>query len=119
MTCVSLTQTGRFTARHGHGGALNEKAHTHTFGYEATFYGPLNAEGYLIDFRDISRTFDTLINARFEGKDLGEFFPNPTTEALALWIFDALKAVYPQLVSVKVSEAPDRWITYQGENACR
>lgn len=118
MTCVSLTQCGRFTATHSHGGTLNEAAHSHTFGYEATFYGPLNQEGYLIDFRDISRTFHTHINTRLEGQDLNTLFANPTTEALAIWIFNELKTLYPQLTSVKVSEAEDRWIVYQGETPC-
>ena len=51
MTQVYLTQTGSFTARHGHGGTLAEEVHEHTFCYEVTFHGPLNREGYLIDFR--------------------------------------------------------------------
>ena len=51
MSKVYLTQCGRFTARHGHNGTLSEEVHEHTFHYEITFYGPTNAEGYLIDFR--------------------------------------------------------------------
>lgn len=119
MTRVYLTQTGRFRARHGHGGALNEPVHEHLFSYEATFFGPLNAEGYLIDFREISRAFDAHINARLEGKDLGELFAHPTTEALAIWIFNVLKPLYPQLCEIKVSEAEDRWITYREQDACQ
>lgn len=57
MSKVYLTQCGRFTAHHGHDGTLAEAVHSHTFHYEITFYGPTNAEGYLIDFRQLADTF--------------------------------------------------------------
>lgn len=116
MTHVYLTQCGSFTASHGHEGTLAEKSHTHTFAYEITFHGPLNAEGYLIDFRVLQDFFARKINARLEGTDLNKLFGNPTTETLAVWIFNTAKEQFPQIHSVKVFEAPDRWVTYTGEN---
>ena len=116
MTQVYLTQCGSFTAAHGHGGTLAEKSHTHTFSYEVTFHGPLNKEGYLIDFRILQDFFAREINARLEGADLNKLFENPTTETLSVWIFDTIKKQFPQVSGVKVAEAPDRWITYTGEN---
>ena len=116
MTHVYLTQCGSFTATHGHGGTLHEEPHPHTFTYEATFYGPLNDEGYLIDFRILQSFFTRKINARLEGTDLNTLFKNPTTEELAVWLFNTLRAAFPQVYSVKVAEAPDRWIIYKGEN---
>ena len=116
MTQVYLTQCGSFTAAHGHGGTLAEESHTHTFTYEITFHGPLNKEGYLIDFRALQDFFTREINARLEGADLNSLFENPTTEALAVWLFDTIQNQFSQLSSVKVAEAPDRWITYTGEN---
>lgn len=116
MSCVYLTQCGRFTARHGHGGTLCEAVHEHTFAYEVTFYGPLNQEGYLIDFRLLQETFQKEINARLEGTDLGQLLPDPTTEALCIWIYRQLQQKLPHLYAVKVAEEPDRWIEYRGEN---
>ncbi len=116
MTQVYLTQCGNFTAAHGHGGTLAEASHMHTFTYEVTFHGPLNAEGYLIDFRVLQDFFAREINARLEGNDLNKLFENPTTEALSVWLFKTVKNSFPQVCSVKVAEAPDRWITYTGEN---
>ena len=115
MTCVSLTQCSQFTATHGHGGALAEAPHAHTFCYEATFYGPLNQEGYLIDFRVVQAFLAREINARLNGADLNTLFKNPTTENIAVWIFNTVKKQFPQLRSVKLAEESDRWITYQGE----
>lgn len=115
MTQVYLTQTGSFHARHGHGGTLSEDVHEHTFRYEVTFHGPLNAEGYLLDFRDLSRVFKQEIDAHFSGKDLGTFFKNPTTEAVCLWIYNRVQQLFPYLYAVKVAEAEDRWVEYRGE----
>lgn len=116
MTQVYLTQCGQFTALHAHDGTLNEAAHSHTFTYEVTFHGPLNEEGYLIDFRVLQDFFAQKITGHLEGTDLNTLFQNPTTEALAVWIFNTIRAQFTQLTSVKVCEAPDRWITYTGEN---
>lgn len=115
MSKVYLTQCGSFTARHGHGGTLAEEVHAHTFHYEITFYGPTNAEGYLIDFRQLADTFKTELEARLEGSDLGAFLPQPTTEALCVWMYNRIKNRLPRLFAVKVAEEPDRWIEYRGE----
>lgn len=116
MTQVYLTQCGSFTASHGHSGTLAEESHTHTFTYEVTFHGPLNKEGYLIDFRVLRDFLSHAIDEQLHEADLNKLFSNPTTEALAIWIFDIIGKHFPQIYSVKVAEAPDRWIIYKGEN---
>ena len=115
MTQIYLTQCGQFIATHGHDGTLNEPPHAHTFTYEITFHGPLNDEGYLIDFRILQDFLTRQINTRLNGTDLNTLFKNPTTEILAMWIFSAIKKQFPQLHSVKLAEEKDRWITYTGE----
>ncbi len=112
---VYQTQTGAFTARHGHQGALSEQRHQHRFTYDLTFSGPVNAEGFLLDFRPVADVLRTEVDGRLEGTDLGVLLPNPTTEALAVWIFNRLSGLLPHVYSVKVAEEPDRWITYRGE----
>ncbi len=115
MTQIYLTQCGRFTARHGHDGTLNEVIHQHTFHYEVTFYGPINGEGYLLDFRQLADTFKKELESHLDGSDLGTFLPRPTTEALCVWIYNRLKERLPHLYSVKVAEEPDRWVEYRGD----
>jgi len=115
MKKVYLTQCFSFTARHAHGGTLAEDAHSHTFSCEATFYGPLNCEDYLIDFRALQDFFQQILAPRLNGADLNTLFKNPTTETLAVWLFGQIQQTFPQVHSVKVAEAPDRWITYTGE----
>lgn len=115
MSKVYLTQTGSFHAVHSHGGTLAEPSHEHTFRYEATFYGALNEEQFLIDFRQISRLLKEKVEAQLDGCDLSAFLPFPTTEALAVWLYNRIKADLPQLCSIKVAEEADRWIEYRGE----
>ena len=115
MSIVYLTQCGSFHARHGHGGTLNEEIHSHNFHYEITFHGHTNAEGYLLAFRDLADIFKLELESSLEGRDLGTFLRRPTTEALAIWMFNRIKERLPHLYSVKVSEEPDRWIEYRGE----
>ena len=115
MTQVYLTQCGSFTATHGHGSTLNEAPHPHTFTYEITFHGPLNDEGYLLDFRAVQDALTRKISTALEDAKLNELFENPTTEILAVWIFNTVKEQFPQLCRVKLAEEKDRWITYEGE----
>lgn len=115
MKKVYLTQCSSFTARHGHGGQLAETSHQHLFEYQVTFYGELNPEGFLIDFRAVQDFLKNTINAHLNQADLNTLFKNPTTENIAIWIFNQTCQRFPQLVKVRVAEEPDRWIEYTGE----
>ena len=110
MTNVYLTQCGSFTATHHHGGTLAEGPHTHTFTFEATFYGPLNEEGYLIDFRVLQDFFAREITDRLNGIDLNTLLEKPTTEHLAFYLARLISKQFPQLCKLQVNEGADRWI---------
>jgi len=114
MTHVYLTQCGHFSAAHSHDGTLAEELHTHTFMYEATFYGPLNQEGYLLDFRDVQKTLADIVRP-LEKQNLSTLFPSPTTENICIWLFQQTAARLPHLAKMRLAEEPDRWITYKGE----
>ncbi len=114
MTHVYLTQCGSFTASHSHGGTLAETLHTHTFTYEVTFYGPLNYEGYLLDFREVQKALAQIVRP-LENQNLSTLFPQPTTEAICIWLFEQINQKLPHLNQVRLAEEPDRWITYTGE----
>lgn len=114
MTKVYLTQKGSFTASHSHGGTLAERSHSHRFSYEVTFYGPLNKEGYLLDFREVKKVLVSVLQP-LKKKNLSSLFSNPTTETICLWIYAEVSKKLPHLFSVKLAEAPDRWIIYKGD----
>ena len=115
MSKVYLTQAGSFHAMHSHDGTLSEPLHEHLFRYEATFYGSINEEHYLLDFRQISNLFKTELEKLLDGSDLTTFLPFPTAESLAIWLYDRIKAEVPELYSIKVAEDADRWVEYRGE----
>ena len=114
MTKVYLTQAGSFTASHSHDGTLAESVHEHTFTYEVTFYGPLNEEGFLLDFREVQQVLSQIVKP-LEKQNLSTLFKNPTTENICLWLYKKITKALPYLHSVKLAEAPDRWIVYKGE----
>lgn len=69
----------------------------------------------MLDFRPVAQFLETEIDQRLQGSDLGVILKNPTTEALAIWIYNRVSQHLPHVFSVKVAEEPNRWITYQGE----
>ncbi|EFI52732.1 6-carboxytetrahydropterin synthase [Afipia sp. 1NLS2] len=71
--------------------------------------------GFVVDFLDIEQAFSPLL------KTLGHHQPNdagglknPTTENIAIWIWDRASPKLPQLFTVKVYETPDCWAEYDG-----
>lgn len=110
---VSITVKSAFKAAHWHDKALNEPVHEHHFKYYVTLKGPMNDEGFLADFRLIEQSLNK-INAALEGKTLNDIFKYPTTENLAIYIFEELAKQYPQVSAVTVREKEDYSATYEG-----
>ena len=55
MKDIKISVKSQFRASHYHNGALDEPVHDHTFVYIATLKGPLNEEGFLVDFCEIEQ----------------------------------------------------------------
>jgi 6-pyruvoyl-tetrahydropterin synthase len=99
----SITVSSAFTAGHWHDKTLGEPPHSHDFEYEITFCGPLNPEGYLIDFREAEAALKR-INAAFEGRMLNDIMPCPTAENLALRLLEEARKIFPQAAKIKLKE---------------
>ena len=99
----TITVSSAFTAKHWHDKTLSEPVHEHHFKYEATLQGPLNAEGYLVDFRQLEAAL-AQTNSALEGRVLNDIMPYPTTENLAAYIFKELAKKFPQTVKIMVRE---------------
>ncbi|HUT85204.1 MAG TPA: 6-carboxytetrahydropterin synthase [Elusimicrobiales bacterium] len=116
MKTIYLTKKSRFTASHHHDGSLNEGEHKHIFEYEITLSGKINKEGFLVDFRQVKKHLAEKINKVLGGTSLNTVLPNPTTENVAIWIYETLKPVYKDMMSsVCVYETKDSCITYYGK----
>jgi 6-pyruvoyltetrahydropterin/6-carboxytetrahydropterin synthase len=115
MKEVLLTKKSGFKASHGHGGDLSEYEHSHDFVYEVSFKGKLNSQGYLLDFREIDHVLHSEVDSVFNDKNLNGILADPTTENIAIWIFDRMKIIYPDFIySVCVWETENSGITYFG-----
>ena len=101
-----------FKAWHYHGGALNEYKHAHNFKYKVFLKGPLNEEGFLVDFREVEKLLNTL-NARLENHVLNNIIPPATTEILAIYLFEEIKKTFPQICRIELNEKENYGAIYE------
>ena len=93
------------------------RLHGHSFRIEIHVSGDVDGTtGWIIDFADISAAFKPL----FEQLDHHylndvEGLENPTSENLAKWVWDKLKADLPLLSSVVIQETCTAGCVYRGD----
>lgn len=119
MRC-ELVRDFRFEAAHrlpnvpeGHKCA---RLHGHSFRVEVVVVGPVDPErGWVIDFADIDRVVDPVI-AQLDHRYLNELpgLANPTSEVLAVWLWERIAPALPLLAAVAVAETCDSRCTYRG-----
>jgi 6-pyruvoyltetrahydropterin/6-carboxytetrahydropterin synthase len=92
------------------------RLHGHSFGIEIHVAGPVGAEsGWVMDFADLGRAFRPLFE-QLDHHCLNEIegLDNPTSENLAIWIWDRLAPRLPQLAQVVVHETCTSGCSYTG-----
>ena len=92
------------------------RLHGHSFAIELQVSGDLGAEsGWVMDFADLKQAFQPLYE-RLDHHYLNEVegLENPTSERLAVWIWERLKPVLPQLSAVTVHETCTSGCRYTG-----
>ena len=120
---VRLTHEFRFEAAHrlpkvpaGHKCA---RLHGHSFRVELAVEGPVNPEtGWFLDFGELFAAWQPL-HDQLDHNYLNEVegLANPTSENLARWVWDRVKAAIPALTQVTVSETCDSRCEYRGDGA--
>jgi 6-pyruvoyltetrahydropterin/6-carboxytetrahydropterin synthase len=93
------------------------RLHGHSFRVRLTLEGPLDERtGWLMDFADAKRAFEPTWE-RLDHHYLNEIegLENPTSENLAVWIWNELKPALPQLVEVTLHETCTAGASYRGE----
>jgi 6-pyruvoyltetrahydropterin/6-carboxytetrahydropterin synthase len=93
------------------------RLHGHSYLIEVHVEGMVNAQaGWVMDFGDIKTAFAPL-RSRLDHHFLNEVpgLDNPTSENLAMWIWDALTGELP-LSSVMVRESRTSGSIYRGED---
>ncbi len=117
---VRLLKELRFEAAHrlplvpeGHKCA---RLHGHSFKVEIAVEGPVNPKtGWLIDFGDLDAIWAP-IHDQLDHHYLNEVegLENPTSEVLAIWLWNRLKPVLPELTRVILHETCDARCEYEG-----
>lgn len=118
---VLLSHEFRFEAAHrlpkvpaGHKCA---RLHGHSFRIEVAVRGPVDDNtGWLIDFQQLHDAWaplDAALDHRYLNEVAG--LENPTSENLAQWIWERLRATLPGLCRVTVAETCEARCEYEGE----
>jgi 6-pyruvoyltetrahydropterin/6-carboxytetrahydropterin synthase len=97
------------------------RLHGHSFRIEIHVRGPVGSDsGWVIDFADIKAAFQPL-NDQLDHRFLNEIegLENPTSENLAVWLWDRLRPSLPLLSSVVVRETCTSGCVYRGNEAER
>lgn len=92
------------------------RLHGHSFRVELICEGITDpTTGWLLDFGDIRAAFDPLL-AQLDHYYLNEVpgLENPTSENLAMWIWERIKPRLPSLAQVNVAETCNARCEYRG-----
>jgi 6-pyruvoyltetrahydropterin/6-carboxytetrahydropterin synthase len=92
------------------------RVHGHSFGVELEVAGPIDPEtGWLIDYHALATLWEPLRDA-LDHRYLNEVegLANPTSELLAVWIWQRLSPQLPELTAVSIMETPETRCTYRG-----
>lgn len=118
---MELRKTFQFEAAH-HLPQLPEdhkcrRLHGHSFQVDVVVDGPCDPQlGWVMDYAEISQAFKPLWE-QLDHHYLNEIegLENPTSEHVALWIWDRLRATLPLLKEVVVAETCTARCVYRGE----
>ena len=95
------------------------RLHGHSFRVRVTVTGPVDPKlGWVIDFADVKQAFAPL-HARLDHYYLNEIegLENPTSEVLAMWLWERLKPALPMLSAIEVRETCTVGCIYRGHGA--
>jgi len=93
------------------------RTHGHSFRGEIAVRGPVDPEiGWVIDFADLKRAIQPVVD-RLDHYLLNEVegLQNPTSELLAVWIWEKLRSQLPGLARVTIEETCTSRCHYYGE----
>jgi 6-pyruvoyltetrahydropterin/6-carboxytetrahydropterin synthase len=92
------------------------RLHGHSFRVKVVVEGDVDAHmGWVIDFADVKKAFQPIFD-RLDHHYLNEIegLENPTSENLAVWIWERLKPQLSQLSRIAVSETCNSGCIYSG-----
>ena len=91
--------------------------HGHSYGVEIVLSGEVDEEmGWLVDFADLREAWMSL-RSQLDHKLLNEVegLENPTSENIARWVYDRMKAIMPLTHTIVLHETANSKVVYRGE----
>jgi 6-pyruvoyltetrahydropterin/6-carboxytetrahydropterin synthase len=91
--------------------------HGHSYKVTVHIKGEPDAEtGWLLDFGDIKKAFAPIVQ-KLDHSVLNDIkgLENPTSELMAIWVWNQLKPVLPLLSKIVVSETSTSGCVYEGK----
>ena len=95
------------------------RLHGHSFRVAVHVRGPLGGDtGWVLDFAEVKAAFSPL-HDQLDHRYLNEVegLDNPTSERIAVWIWERLRPALPGLARITVHETCTSAATYWGEGA--
>lgn len=98
-----------------------ERPHGHTYKLAVTVEGPVQKNGLVLDFVVLKKIVQEKILSKLDHRDLNDFFPNPSAENIAIWIWGELKNIGAdaeakvKLTKVKLWEGENTYVSYKGD----
>jgi 6-pyruvoyltetrahydropterin/6-carboxytetrahydropterin synthase len=93
------------------------RLHGHSFKVIVNVAGPVGSEsGWIMDFADITKAIEP-IYAKLDHHYLNDItgLENPTSENLAVWIWQRLKPRLPELSRIEIKETCNSGCIYSGD----
>jgi 6-pyruvoyltetrahydropterin/6-carboxytetrahydropterin synthase len=89
--------------------------HGHSFKVRVFIEGPLNNMGWVMDFSDLKKICSPLIEL-LDHSYLNEIegLNNPTSENIAIWLWDRLIKKLPELSAIEIMETCTSGCVYSG-----
>ena len=90
------------------------RMHGHTYRVRVWFGGPIDDRGMIVDYAEIGEKVGAVL-ARVDHSVLNKVpgLGNPTTEILAPWLFEQIKADLPELFRIEIAESATTGCVYQ------
>ncbi len=92
------------------------RLHGHSYQVTVRLEGPVDPlTGWVVDFAEISAAMAPLLD-QLDHRYLNELdgLDNPTSEVLAVWVWDHVESALPDLAAVEVRETCTAGCTYRG-----
>lgn len=91
-----------------------ENLHGHNYKVIVSITGPVQDDGMVLDFKIIKKVVHGKVIDRIDHTHLNDLLENPSSENLAVWMWNELKGELPLLSKVTIFETEDYYAEYTG-----